>query len=87
MRAEAAVPVAQPVDGLHVKPGRIAFEIPAAGFTLLECCPGERMELAHVGLGVLVERAGRKRQRVHDAVPHLGRRLASERDRDDLFRA
>ena len=27
--------------------------------------------LAHVGLGVLVQRACRKRQRAHDAVTHL----------------
>jgi hypothetical protein len=80
-------PVTQPVDRLDVKPGRIAFEVPAAGSTLLECCPGERMELANVGLGVLVERAGRKRQCTHDAVTHFRRRLAGESDRDNLLRA
>ena len=79
-------PVIEPVDGLHVQPRRVAVEVPAARTTLRQRGRGQGMQFLPVGGRTRRERQGCVGKRAHDTVPHLGCRLARERDGDNFLR-
>ena len=80
-------PVVEPVDGLHVQARRVTVEVPAARPALRQRGHGQGVQFLPVGGRARRDRLAGVCQRAHDAVPHLGGRLARERDGDDLLRA
>ena len=79
-------PVIEAVDRLHVQARGIVLEAPVRVAAALERGRGMAVQFPRALICVRRQGLSGEFERGNDAVAHLGRRLARERDRDDLLR-